>query len=132
MFDVEKVDIEDFKSFAGKHSFKFPTEPGLYGITGKNLDKPRLGPNGVGKSTLLDAIFWAFYGHTTRGLKAGDVINWAAKSCAVTVHALIGNADVTVARSQSPNGLRLNNQPVNQETLQKPCALALKLSCMRS
>ena len=119
MFDIVKVDIEDFKSFRGKHSFAFPTEPGLYGITGKNLEEPRLGANGAGKSTLLDAVFWCFYGVTTRGLKAGDVINWAAKGCKVTVHVLIGNDDVTVTRSQSPNSLRLNNQPVDQDTLQK-------------
>jgi DNA repair exonuclease SbcCD ATPase subunit len=119
VFDISKVEMEDFKSFRGKHSFEFPTKPGLYGITGKNLKHPRLGPNAVGKTTLLEAIFWCFYGVTTRGLKAGDVINWEAKSCSVTVDALIGNADITVTRTQSPNSLRLNNQPVDQEILQK-------------
>jgi DNA repair exonuclease SbcCD ATPase subunit len=119
VFDITKVELEDFKSFRGKHSFEFPTKPGLYGITGKNLVYPRLGANDAGKTTLLEAIFWCFYGSTTRGLKAGDVINWDAKSCSVTVHALIGNNDITVTRTQSPNSLRLNNQPVDQETLQK-------------
>jgi DNA repair exonuclease SbcCD ATPase subunit len=119
VFDISKVELEDFKSFKGKHTFEFPTKTGLYGITGKNLEYPRLGANDCGKTTLLEAIFWCLYGHTTRGLKAGDVINWDAKSCAVTVDALIGNADVTVTRTQSPNSLRLNGHPVDQEILQK-------------
>jgi DNA repair exonuclease SbcCD ATPase subunit len=119
MFNISKIELENFRSFSGPHTFEFPTEPGLYAITGKNLENPRLGPNGVGKSTLLEAVFWAFYGRTSRGLKAGDVVSWGAKSCSVDVHVLIGNTDLTITRTQSPNSLRLNNQPVDQETLQK-------------
>lgn len=118
MFDIIKIELEDFRSFRGKHSFEFPTEPGLYAITGVNLDNPELGPNGVGKSTLLEAIYWCNYGRTTRGLKATDVINWGAKGCAVTVQQLIGGQHLTVTRTQSPNSLMLNGQPVDQTELQ--------------
>lgn len=123
MFDILKVELEDFRSFRGAHSFEFPTEPGLYAITGKNLENPRLGPNGAGKSTLLEAIYWAFYGRTTRGLKAGDVVNWAAKRCAVTVHCVIGPDRWVVARTQSPNSLKLNGKTVDQEALQQTLRL---------
>src|SRR6516164_10253421 len=61
------VELYNFKSYRGTHKFTFPQDPGLYLITGKNLIQPRLGSNGVGKSTLLDAIFWALYGRTPRG-----------------------------------------------------------------
>ena len=51
MFDITKIELEDFRSFRGKHGFEFHTEPGLYAITGKNLENPRLGANGSGKTT---------------------------------------------------------------------------------
>ena len=73
MFDITKIEIENFKSFAQKHTFKFPNNPGIYFLTGENLAQPRLGPNGAGKTSFLDAISWALYGHTTRGLKAADI-----------------------------------------------------------
>ena len=38
MYDIVRIDLEDFGVFRGKHSFEFPAEPGLYGVTGKNLD----------------------------------------------------------------------------------------------
>lgn len=119
MFDIASVYLEDFRSFRGQHIFELPTEPGLYAITGKNLDNPRLEANGAGKSTLLEAIHWCFYGHTSRGLRANDVVNWAAKGCTVIVYTTIGNDRLTVARTQSPNSLRLNSKPVDQATLQK-------------
>jgi len=119
MFDITEVELEDFRSFRGKHSFAFPTEPGLYAVTGKNLDNPQLGSNGIGKTSLFEAIRWCNYGSTSRGLKAGDIINWGAKSCSVTVHQFIGNEDLTVTRTQSPNSLRLNGTIVDQETLEK-------------
>jgi DNA repair exonuclease SbcCD ATPase subunit len=119
MFDIVKVELEDFRSFRGKHSFAFPTEPGLYAVTGKNLVNPQLGANGIGKTSLFEAIRWCNYGSTSRGLRAGDIINWGAKSCSVTVHQLIGNEDLTVTRTQSPNSLRLNGTIVDQETLEK-------------
>jgi DNA repair exonuclease SbcCD ATPase subunit len=119
MFDIVKVELEDFRSFRGKHSFAFPTEPGLYAVTGKNLDNPQLGSNGIGKTSLFEAIRWCNYGSTSRGLKAGDIVNWGVKSCSVTVHQFIGNEDLTVTRTQSPNSLRLNGTIVDQETLEK-------------
>jgi len=119
VFDIVRIDLEDFRSFAGKHSFEFPTEPGLYAITGKNLENIRIGANGAGKTTLLESIHWALYGHTSRGLKAGDVVSWGAKRCAVTTQLAIGSQSLSIARTQSPNSLTLNDKPVDQETLQK-------------
>lgn len=119
MYNIVKVELEDFRSFKGKHSFEFPTEPGLYAITGKNLDNPRLGANAVGKTSLLEAIFWCNYGRTTRGLKAGDIINYDATSCSVTTQQNIAGETLTVARTQSPNSLRLNGSIVDQLTLEQ-------------
>ena len=114
MFDIESVELENFRSFHGKHTFTLPTDPGLYLITGKNEIEPRLGANGIGKSTLLDAIYWCLYGRTTRGLKAGDVVSWDEKSCRVSV--LLGTTLIT--RTQNPNSLIVKGIPISQEALQ--------------
>ena len=50
MFDLFELALWNFRSYRGKHTFKFPTVPGLYSFTGKNLDNERLGANGAGKS----------------------------------------------------------------------------------
>ena len=119
MFSIDRIEIENFRSFKGRHTFKFPKAPGLYAITGKNLSHHNLGANAVGKSTLLESIYWCDYGHTTRGLKAANIINWRAKSCVVTLHQSIG----VVRRSQGPNSLTLNDNPVDQLTLQSSLLL---------
>ena len=93
MYDIEKVVLRDFRSFRGEHTFTFPVEPGLYGIDDKVLTMRGDESNQDKGSSLLEAIHWCDYGRTTRGLKAGDVINRAAKSCSVTVHHVIGTKD---------------------------------------
>lgn len=127
MFCIHSVTLKDFKSFSGTHTFEFPTKYGLYLVTGMNLESPRLGPNGIGKSTLLDAIYWCFYGRTSRGLKGGDVITWEQKSCIVTVDLTVGDERFQITRKQSPNALLFIKDdpiPVDQDYINK----ALRLS----
>jgi DNA repair exonuclease SbcCD ATPase subunit len=119
MFDIAQVELENFRSYRGPHKFEIPVDPGLYLITGKNEVEPRLGPNGVGKSTLLDAIYWCLYGKTTRGLKAGDVIAWGQTQCSVTVYLTVSDKAIKITRTQSPNSLTLDDTAVTQETIQK-------------
>ena len=119
MFDIAQVELENFRSYRGLHKFAVPVDPGLYLITGKNEVEPRLGTNGVGKSTLLDAVFWCLYGRTTRGLKAGDVIAWGQTQCSVTVYLTVGDKAIKITRTQSPNSLTLDDTAVTQETIQK-------------
>jgi exonuclease SbcC len=49
------VEIENYKQFAGKHLIA-PTPQGIVGV---------VGPNGVGKTTLFEAIEWCLYNPTT-------------------------------------------------------------------
>lgn len=119
MFDIHSITLEDFKSYAGKHEFVFPTEAGLYFLTGSNDVEPRLGSNGAGKSTLLDAIYWCLYGKTLRGLKASDVVTWGKKSCSVTVLLVCGHTTVSITRTQNPNSLELDSRPVEQKDIDK-------------
>lgn len=119
MFDIHSVEMTNFRSYKGKHVFEFPTAPGLYSLTGQNLNNVRLGANGVGKSTLLDAIHWCLYGRTPRGLKATDVVTWGtSKGCQVTVSLTVGQKRALVSRSQSPNLLTLNGEIIDQGAIQ--------------
>ena len=129
MFNIESVRIENFKSYAWKHEFEFPTKPGLYFLTGDNKAEPQLGSNGAGKSTLLDAVYWCLYGRTLRGLKASDVVTWGQASCAVSVQLVVANETMIITRTQSPNSLTLETMSeqiknvVTQEAIEKEIGL---------
>lgn len=123
MFDIHWLELDNFKSFKGRHRVDLPTAPGLYHITGFNEVEPRLGANGVGKSTLLDAIYWALYGKSLRGLRAGDVVSRGERGCAVTVSLTIGSQRLEIRRTQAPNALTLNGTPISPEALQKQLRL---------
>lgn len=119
MFDIQSIIIVNFKSYGGNHHFDLPTTDGLYYLTGENRVEPRLESNGAGKSTILDAIYWCLYGKTLRGLRGNDVITWGEKSCTVILRLVVGKRTFVITRSQSPNSLLVDDQPVDQETLQK-------------
>lgn len=143
MFDIERVDLFNFMSFEGEHTFKFPTRVGLYSITGKNLFNPRLGANDCGKSTLLAAVYWCLYGKTPRGLKADNIVTWDQKHAWVGVEIVVDEVHWYIKRSQSPNNLTaldrddsvlpigVTHKPltIDQETLQKYLRLGPEAFC---
>lgn len=55
------------------------SERGLHLIQGQNDDDGSASSNGAGKSSLTDAICWALYGVTARGVKGDAVVNRTAK-----------------------------------------------------
>lgn len=67
------VKITNFLS-VGKKPVCINFNPGLNIITGKNYDKSDRA-NGVGKSTIADAIHFALYGSTIRDLKKENIVN---------------------------------------------------------
>lgn len=97
--------LKNFKSFKEPQILDFPREPGLYFLWGDNQAEPRLGGNGVGKTTLWDAVTWVLYGKTTRGLKAGDVAHWDVTK-GTTVSMMVHterHGIVKVERTWAPN-----------------------------
>ena len=107
--NLNSIRFDNFKSFNGPHQFDFfGGKPGLYFITGENTANPELGANGCGKTSLIDAIYWVFYGKTIQRLKAGDVRTWG-KGGTTTVQITfdISGKTYTLVRAWSPNRLEL-------------------------
>lgn len=121
-----RIVIERFRSFHGRQEFIFPRTPGLYYLTGRNEAQPELGANGVGKSTLWDAVTWCLYGRTVRGLGAGDVSSWGSSKpggVLVQLEIEVRSRRITIRRTWKPNTLQLitdrGPSPIDQKELEK-------------
>ncbi len=71
--NFEKISIKNFLS-VGEEPVKVDFRPGLHIITGINKDKQDR-RNGVGKSTVADAIHFAIFGTTIRELTKDNIVN---------------------------------------------------------
>ena len=85
---------------------------GLMVIQGENQDNTSAESNGAGKSTLPDALCWALFGETARGLSGDPVVNTkAGKNCMVSVEVLDGLETYRIERYRKhkthKNALRL-------------------------
>jgi len=78
---IKKVEMENILRFK-KDVIEFNND--LNVIEGINHDDGG-GSNGSGKSTLHQAIAWALFGDSTRGIKADDIITWGKDSCRAKV-----------------------------------------------
>lgn len=128
MFDLQSITLHNFRSYRGTHRFDLPTKPGLYQLAGRNKANPRLGPNGVGKSSLLEAVFWVLYGQTTRGVKGKDVVTSGEDTCRVTLRLMLGADLIEVHRQQAPNLLTISinhegPRPCEQDAINKAIRL---------
>ena len=70
---LEEIRLTDFRCFYGKASIQFSEDPD------RNVTII-YAENGVGKTTLLNALLWCFYGETTsRFEKREEILNYDAK-----------------------------------------------------
>ena len=110
----ESVAISNFRSIESLE-FGIPP-PGLYHISGQNLQDEKLGANGAGKTTILDAIHWCLTGESISGLKGPGVEGWdLPKEVDVTVH-LQGRK---IRRTRHPHKLYINDNEASDEELQE-------------
>lgn len=105
-----QLKIENFLAI-GEASMAL-NDRGLMVIQGSNEDNTSAESNGAGKSTLPDALCWALYGTTARGLSGDPVVNdTAGKNCMVSVEILDGMETYRVERYRKhkthKNSLRL-------------------------
>jgi len=78
------IKIQNFLSI-GDSVFELTFQNGINLITGENKD--RGGKNGVGKSTIADAIYWNLFGNTIRELKKDKIQhNKNNKECRVSLN----------------------------------------------
>lgn len=115
---VDKLIIHGFKSFRKPVTIDFPADPGLYRISGENRVQPELGANGVGKSTVWDAVSWTLTGKTARGVAGGAVEPWGSKLCGVDVIVDIDGAKHEIRRARRPNRLTLDGRTVEQRDVE--------------
>lgn len=114
---LHTIELENFKSFRGKHSFNLERAPGVYYITGINKLAPELGANGVGKSTLWDALLWVLSNKTGRDNRPGNaIVPWglAKAKTSVTLTFTRHKTKYVLTRSRNPNDLKLNGKTVEQ------------------
>lgn len=107
---LQGLALENFKGFSGEHSFRLARQAGLYYITGANKLAPELGANGVGKSTLFDALFWVLFNKTIRDARpANAIIPWDYEkgACSVALTFSRFSRTYTLTRSRKPNALTL-------------------------
>ena len=92
--NFKTVEIENFLS-VGKTPVKVDFNTGINVITGINHDKED-SKNGVGKSTIADAVFFCLFGTTIRDLKNDDIVNNVTrKKCRVKIHFDVVNDGTT-------------------------------------
>jgi DNA repair exonuclease SbcCD ATPase subunit len=93
---------------------------GLCLIQGENQDDTSADSNGAGKSSIADALCWALYGTTARGVSGDDVINdKAGKGCMVGVRIEDG-ADTFIIRRHRKHKTGKNSVTIVQLDFAKP------------
>src|SRR5688572_15629095 len=105
---LAKLHCNNFGSFK-ELDFSLPGVSGLYLITGSNEENPRSGSNGLGKSTLFNAICWVLYGKIPNGAKASELLN---TNQGKGYKAEIDYFGHHILRSWNPNGLKLDGVEV--------------------
>lgn len=79
MINLTDLYIKNFFSF--RECYLDLSRPGLFLISG--YDENGKDSNGSGKSTILNAICWALFGKTLKGVQGKDVVRWGEKDCEV-------------------------------------------------
>jgi len=101
-----KISIKNFLS-VGNQPVTVDFKRGLHIITGINRDKEDR-RNGVGKSTIADAVYFAIFGETLRDLKKENIINNInRKNCEIILDAVIQSSDkkeeIQIIRTLEPS-----------------------------
>lgn len=101
---LKSLTVKCFKTFTKSTTFVFPQHPGLFFLTGRNEINPRLGANGVGKSTVWDAFCWLSFEKTPNGLAAGNLAPWnGEKGTEVRLAYEHDGVEYEACRTWSPN-----------------------------
>jgi DNA repair exonuclease SbcCD ATPase subunit len=87
----KSISVQNFLS-VGDKKIEIDFIKGLNLITGENLDNNTR--NGVGKSSIIESIYWCLFGNTIRDIKNDKIIhNLSKKNCEVVLKFDIKNAN---------------------------------------
>jgi DNA repair exonuclease SbcCD ATPase subunit len=112
--EIKKLTIENFLTI-GRAEIELDSR-GLLLIQGVNSDDPSAKSNGAGKSSIVDALCWAIYGVTARGVTTDAVVNKVAKkNCCVKVEIEDGAVRYFVTRYRK-DSTHKNQVFVEQQT----------------
>jgi DNA repair exonuclease SbcCD ATPase subunit len=126
----KKVFIKNFLS-VGREDVSFSFDKGINLLTGFNKDNNTR--NGVGKSSIIESIYWCLFGQTIRDIKNDKIIhNLQKKDCEVTLEFKVIDNNVEslfkIKRTLGPSKVEIykNNEeitlstiPANDEYIQK-------------
>lgn len=105
----KKVYIQNFLSI-GNEGVEICFQEGINLITGENRDKG--GRNGVGKSSVVESLYWCLFGNTIRDIKKDKIIhNQSKETCLVKLNFDIIFSDrkdeYILTRKLEPNKIEL-------------------------
>lgn len=114
----QHLKLQNFLSFGNTETVIRFREGRMTVILGENLDVGgEDARNGVGKSSILDAIFYALYGKTLRGVsKAARIIHrYARKNQSTTVELVFQKGDMLylIERGENPSRLFFLGKPIS-------------------
>lgn len=116
------LQLNNFKGIVGTLSWQYHQNPGFYFVRGTNKQEPRLGGNGVGKSTIMiDAPYWILTGKTVLSARPGGLVeNWEnGKSCGGSLLIDLDGKRYRIVRQRNPSMLTLNDETVAQDAIDK-------------
>lgn len=98
--EIKLISLEINNFFSFKNSkIDFTKFSKVSSIEGDNQDDLSANDNGSGKSTIPEAIKWAIFGTTERGVSADDVVNKSfGKDCYVSLSLQVNGEDYTITR----------------------------------
>lgn len=110
--NFKRITIKNFKCFYDQITLDLG-RPGLFFITGIN-EFDDFGTNGVGKSTLWDAMSWCIYGKTTVGERGPSLVFRTEnlknnETTSVQLEIVRGDEKFTITRTMKPNTLSLRS-----------------------
>jgi len=117
----KSLSIKNFLS-VGESPLTINFKKGINLITGENKDKG--GKNGIGKSTILEALYWCLFGITIRDIKKDKIVhNLSKKNCKVELEFSVESEkeikNYKIIRSIEPTKIQIycDNEDVTHSTM---------------
>jgi DNA repair exonuclease SbcCD ATPase subunit len=105
--NFKNLSFQNFLS-VGENPLELDFTTGINIITGENLDNVG-SRNGIGKTTILNAIFWIIFGETIADLKKSRIQNSRTKGeCCGTLTFTVDGQEYTIKRILDPSSVALS------------------------